>query len=144
MPHPIGREDIMIGYGKRVLLVDDMETARQPLAAVLEEEGFVVMQAQDGVQALCEMQLRHFDAVITGYRIPRLNGLELLRQCQMAWPEIPVILFSKIEWEKEDLAKARGAFAWVQKSPDPRVLLSILALSVDQGVEWKAREGVGA
>jgi DNA-binding NtrC family response regulator len=134
----------MIGYGKRLLLVDDMETERQSLAQLLEEEGFVVVQTQDGVQALCEMQLRHFDAVITGYRIPRLNGLELLRQCQMAWPEIPVILFSKIEWEKENLAKARGAFAWVQKSPDPGVLLSILAFSMDQGVEWKAREGVEA
>jgi DNA-binding NtrC family response regulator len=114
---------------------------------VLEEEGFVVMQAQDGVQALCEMQLRHIDAVITGYRIPRLNGLELLRQCQMAWPKIPVLLLSEIGWEKLDLAEARGAFAWVRKSSDPGVLLSMLGLAVEHGVEWRsmqATERVGA
>jgi two-component system, chemotaxis family, chemotaxis protein CheY len=137
----------MIGYGKRLLLVDNMETDRQSLAQVLEEEGFVVMQAQDGVQALCEMQLRHFDAVITGYRIPRLNGLELLRQCQMAWPEIPVILFAELDWDKSNLAKARGAFAWIQKSSNPGVLLSMLGLAVEHGVEWRsmqATERVGA
>lgn len=137
----------MIGYGRRVLLVDDMETERQSLAQVLEEEGFVVVQAQDGFQALCEMQLRHFDAVITGYRIPRLNGLELLRQCQMGWPKIPVLLFSEIGWEKLDLAEARGAFACVRKSSDPGVLLSMLGLAVEHGVEWRSMqvtERVGA
>ena len=132
----------MIGYGKRVLLIGDMETDRQSLAQVLEEEGFVVMQAQDGVQALCEMQLRHFDAVITGYRIPLLNGLELLRQCQMGWPKIPVLLLSEIGWEKLDLAEARGAFAWVRKSSDSGVLLSMLGLAVEHGVEWRSRQAI--
>lgn len=134
----------MIGYGKRVLLVDDMETVRQSLAHVLEEEGFIVVQTQDGVQALSEMHLRHFDAVVTDYRIPRLNGLDLLRQCRMAWPTTPVIIFSELERDKEDLAKARGAFAWIRKSSDPGVVLSMLALAVEQGVEWEARERVGA
>jgi two-component system chemotaxis response regulator CheY len=137
----------MIGYGKRVLLVDEMKTVRQFLAEVLEEDGFIVVQAQDDVQALCEMQLRHFDAVVTDYHIPRLDGLALLRQCRMAWPEIPVILFSEIEWEKEDLARAGGAFAWIRKSSDPGVLLSMLALAMRESAEREsvmAMERVGA
>ena len=139
----------MIGYGKRALVVDDTEAMRLLLAEVLGQEGSVVVLACDGVQALGEMQQRHFDVVVTDYHMPRLDGLDLLRQSQMAWPEIPVILFSELEWDKSDLMEARGAFAWVRRSPDPGVLLSILALAlaVKQGVEWGsqcAMERVGA
>ena len=137
----------MIGYGKRALVVDDTETMRLLLAEVLGQEGFAVAQACDGVQALYEMQQRHFDVVVTDYHMPRLDGLDLLRQSQVAWPEIPVILFSEIEWDKSDLAEARGAFAWIRKSSDPGVLLSMLALAVEHGVEWEsqhAMERVGA
>jgi two-component system chemotaxis response regulator CheY len=139
----------MIGYGKRALVVDDTKTMRLFLAEVLGEQGFAVVQACDGIQALCEMQQRHFDVVVTDYHMPRLDGLDLLRQSLMTWPEIPVILFSELEWDKSDLAEARGAFAWVRKSPDPGVLLSILALAlaVKQDVEREsphAMERVGA
>jgi two-component system chemotaxis response regulator CheY len=137
----------MIGYGKRALVVDDTETMRLLIAEVLGRDGFVVVQACDGVQALCEMQQRHFDVVVTDYHMPRLDGLGLLRQSQMAWPEIPVILFSEIEWDKSDLAEARGAVAWVRKSSNPGVLLSVLGLAVGQGVEREsqhAMERVGA
>jgi CheY-like chemotaxis protein len=60
----------MIGYGKRALVVDDTETMRLLLAEVLGQEGFAVVQACEGVQALCEMQRRHFDVVITDFHMP--------------------------------------------------------------------------
>ena len=53
-----------------------------------------MVQASDGVQALCEMEQRHVDVVVTDYHMPRLTGLDLLLQSHMTWPEIPVILFS--------------------------------------------------
>ena len=137
----------MIGHGKHVLVVDEMETMRLLLAEVLGEEGFTVVQACDGVEALREMQQRHIDVVVTEYHMPRLNGLDLLRHSQLAWPEIPIILFSEIEWDKNALEEARGAFAWIRKSSDPGILLSMLALAVEQGVEWKsqhAAERIGA
>lgn len=137
----------MIGYGKRVLVVDEMETMRRLLAEVLEQQGFTVVRASDGMQALCEMQRRHVDMVVTDYHMPRLNGLDLLRQAQMVWPEIPVILFSELEWDTSDLTEARGAFAWIRQSSDPGILLSMLALALAQGVEWEPRhpmEWVGA
>lgn len=137
----------MIGYGKRVLVVDEMETMRRLLAEVLEQQGFTVVRASDGMQALCEMQRRHVDMVVTDYHMPRLNGLDLLRQAQMVWPEIPVILFSELEWNTSDLTEARGAFAWIRHSSDPGILLSMLALALAQGMEWEPRhpmEWVGA
>ena len=137
----------MLGNGKRVLLVSHLDTIRQSLAETIEEDGFIVVQAQDGIRALCEMQLHHFDAVVTDDCMPRLDGLDLLSQCRRAWPETPVILFAELDWDRGDTAKARGAFAWIRKSTYPGVLLSVLTLAVAQGVGWRAvqaMEEVGA
>ena len=135
----------MIGFGKCVLVVNEMETMRRLLAEVLEQQGLTVVQASDGVQALCEMEQRHVDVVVTDYHMPRLDGLDLLRQSQIVWPEIPVILFSDLEWDTSNLTEAQGALAWIRQSSDPGILLSMLALA--QGVEWEPRhqrEWVGA
>ncbi len=137
----------MIGEGKRVLVVEDMDTMRLLLAEVLGQEGFTVVQASDEVQALCQMHQRHFDVVVTDDHRPCLDGLDLIRQSQLAWPEVPVILFSEIEWATSEPPEARKAFAWVRKSPDPGVLLSMLALAVEHSVEWGSQdtmERVGA
>jgi DNA-binding NarL/FixJ family response regulator len=93
------------------------------------------------------MEQRHVDVVVTDYHMPRLTGLDLLRQSQMVWPEIPVIFFSELEWDTSELTEARGAFAWIRQSSDPGILLSMLALVVAQGMEWEPRhpmEWVGA
>lgn len=145
--HYIGRGDPMIGYGKRALVVDDTETMRLLLAEALGQEGFAVVKACDAVQALCEMRKRRFDVVVTDVYLPSLDGLDLIRQSQMDWPEIPVILFSGVERDTIDLAEIRGTFAWVRKSSDPDVLLSMLALAVGNEVEWEslhAMKRVGA
>ena len=137
----------MIGFGKCVLVVTGLEAMRRLLAEVLEQQGFTVVQASDGVQALREMEQRHVDVVVTDSHMPRLTGLDLLRQSHMTWTEIPVILFSELEWDTSELSEDRGAFAWVRQSSDPGILLSMLALAVEQGVEWEPRhqrESVGA
>src|SRR4029077_1689228 len=129
----------MIGFGKRVLAGNEMAAMRQFLAAVLEQQVFTMVRACDGVQALCELQRRHVDMVVTDYHMPRLNGLDLLRQSQMVWPEVPVIFFSDLERDTGGLTQARGAIAWIRQLSDPGILLSMLALAVEQGVDWKPR-----
>ncbi len=125
----------MIGYGKRLLLIHDPETTQLPLTTMLEQEGFVVVQVHGGVQALCEIQFRHFDAVVINSHIPDLNGLDLLKQSRTTWPEIPIILFAEADWDKCDVAKAIGAFAWIRKSSDLSILLSMLSLAMNQREE---------
>jgi len=125
----------MIGYGKRLLLIHDPETTQLPLAAILDQEGFVVVQVPDGVQAIGEMQFRHFDAVVITSDIPDLQELDLLRQSRTTWPERPIILFTEVDWDMYDLAQALGAFAWVRNSADPSILLTMLSLAITQSVK---------
>ncbi len=122
----------MIGYGKRLLLIHDPETTPLPLTTRLEQEGFVVVQVHGGVQALCEIQFRHFDAVVIDSHIPDLNGLDLLRQSRTTWPKIPIILFAEADGDKCDVAEALGAFAWTRKSSDLSILLNMLSVAMNQ------------
>lgn len=64
---------------RTVLLIHDPETMSLPLARILEQEGFLVVHAQDRVQALCGIHNRHLDAVITDYSLPDITALDLLR-----------------------------------------------------------------
>ena len=67
--------------------------------------------------------------------MPNMNGLELAAQSRLRWPSLPVIIFSKSEWEMSEMATARGAFGWIRKSSDPDILLSMLALAMKQTEE---------
>ena len=137
----------MIGYGKRVLVVDDDESERQETAYVLQQAGFMVVLASDGLLALSKMQQRRFDAVVTDFYMPHLNGLELAAQSRLLWPALPVIIFSKGEWDMSEMATAQGAFGWIRKSSDPDILLSMLALAMEQSAERTSHlpmERVGA
>jgi len=127
----------MMRYGKRVLVVDDDERARQETALLLEQAGFPVVQACDGLHALSEMQKRRCDVVVTDCQMPHLNGLDFLAQSRMIWPDTPVILYSETRYMSE-MAVARGAFAWIRKSSDSSSLLSVLAMAMEPGVEWKS------
>jgi CheY-like chemotaxis protein len=104
-----------VGYGKRVLVVDDEETLRNLLVEQLQQYEFVVVAVADGLKALAELQRRHFDAVITDLQMPHLNGLDLLRQSRLAWPDLPVFLMSGNYEDTVELAMARGAYACVSK-----------------------------
>jgi CheY-like chemotaxis protein len=129
----------MDGYGKRVLVVDDNEASQQCLAALLEHENYNVHLAVDGLEALHEMKKRHFDAVITDYHMPRMNGMEFLVLSKVAWPNTPVILLTAHTEDLADYAIERGAFSWVRKPYEINHLLSVLRSAMQQSAEdhWK-------
>ncbi len=116
----------MDGYGKRVLVVDDDYETKQLLARLLVHAQYNVHVADDGLQALDEMKKRHFDAVITDYHMPRMNGMEFLVLSQVVWPNTPVILLSGDSEDLADHAIERGAFSWIRKPYETHLLLSVL------------------
>jgi DNA-binding NtrC family response regulator len=120
------RMNAMMENGRRVLVVDDDEDVRQVITDRLEQVGFTVVQACDGLGALAEMHQRHFDVVVTDCNMPHLNGLDLLRQCQIAWPGTPVIIMSAALGATDELAAARGAFECLRKPFDADQLIALV------------------
>ena len=79
-----------------VLVVDDESTVRRFAHRVLVEHGYDVHEAGDGSEALELVRTLYdrLDVVVSDIVMPRLNGVELLRELAMVRPELPVILMS--------------------------------------------------
>ena len=123
----------MDGSGKRVLVVDDDHHARFLLEALLDHAGYTVVPTCDGRAALTELHKRHFDAVITDYRMPFMNGIELLRRIHIHYPQIPVILASgSLPAPDEPILSDCRPFGWLRKPYDNRLLLELVRSAVDR------------
>lgn len=132
----------MDGYGKRVLIVEDDDTARDMLAAILVQAGYNVHTANDGQGALMEMKRRHFDVVVTDYHMPRLNGMELLSLCRIVWPDTPVVMVSGDPDNISDMAIHQGAQAWIHKPFEASRLLEILRTALCDPIKEHSRNAI--
>ena len=85
----------MDGYGKRILVVEEDPSCRALLEVQLEQEGYAVYAACDGVAGTDEMRKRHFDAVITNGHMPGFSAIEFAKFCRISWPDTLVILLTR-------------------------------------------------
>ncbi len=81
-----------VASGAVVLLAEDEALVAQLLGEVLEAEGYTVMLAADGVEALELAARRHIDVLLTDLDMPRLDGRELIRRLRAGRPELPVVV----------------------------------------------------
>ncbi|TMA72715.1 MAG: sigma-54-dependent Fis family transcriptional regulator [Deltaproteobacteria bacterium] len=112
---------------RRVLIADDEESIRHVLTELLSERGYEVRAVADGDEAARELAARDYDALVTDVRMPRLNGLDLIRAAQSTSPETTIIVMSA--YGSHDLAiealKA-GAYDYLGKPFRPDEVLLVL------------------
>lgn len=77
-----------------LLIIDDDEVVRASLAAYLEDSGFTVLQASNGLQGLQVFEREQPDLVICDLRMPQVDGLELIRRINALEVETPIIVVS--------------------------------------------------
>ena len=78
----------------RILVVDDEESIRDLLRLVLTGEGYSVVTANDGEEAIEHLEAQRFDLVITDLVMPTVNGVEVLRAAKRIDPNYPVIVIT--------------------------------------------------
>ncbi|MCK5438131.1 MAG: response regulator, partial [Desulfobulbaceae bacterium] len=64
----------------KVLLVDDDQMLRELLAGLLSSNGYEVEEAANGLEALEQVESRHYDHVITDINMPEMDGLSFLKE----------------------------------------------------------------
>ena len=104
----------------RILIVDDDEALRESLELILSAEGYSVVTAESGDEALVLLDEIEIDAVVTDLRMPGLDGFDLIPQISRRRPGVPVILMSA--HGTEDLAVEaikRGAYDYLAKPFQP-------------------------
>jgi DNA-binding response OmpR family regulator len=76
-----------------ILLVDDEDSVQKLLAYPLEREGFRVLQARDGEEALEQFAAEQVDLVVLDLMLPKLDGLEVCKRLR-AESEVPIIMLT--------------------------------------------------
>ena len=96
-PSESGRDDTMgqemTDPGSKILLVDDEEAIQKLLRFPLEKEGYQVVQARDGQEALDAFAREPFDLVILDVMMPRIDGTEVCRRLR-AVSTVPIIMLT--------------------------------------------------
>jgi two-component system chemotaxis response regulator CheY len=106
------------------LIVDDSETIRQRVAGALEQAGFVVAMARDGIEGLEQVEKTKPGMVILDVNMPRLNGLEMLEQLDVKSSNLPVLLLTtEVQPSLIARAKKAGAKGWMVKPVNIEQLL---------------------
>ena len=78
----------------RVLIVDDNADGLLVRRALLEEAGWRVEVAENGAEGLSLFQRSAFDVVVTDYRMPGMNGAEVIQAIRLIQPQARIILLS--------------------------------------------------
>ena len=78
----------------RILVVDDDESLRRVTQVQLEQFGYQVAAAADGMQALAILQKAPQELVITDLKMPAMSGLELLKKIRADYPETIVVMIT--------------------------------------------------
>src|SRR5215472_6195082 len=76
-----------------ILLVDDEDAVRKVLAFPLEKDGYSVVQAGDGEEALQKFEAQPVDLVVLDIMLPRLDGLEVCKRLR-ATSTVPIIMLT--------------------------------------------------
>ncbi len=113
---------------RTILVVDDEANIRKVLAATLRKEGYEVLTAVDGAEALRLMEHGRVDVLLTDLRMPEVDGMELLNRALEVHPGLPVVILTAhgtVETAKTALK--RGAFDYLEKPFDRDELRVIIA-----------------
>ncbi|WP_108470660.1 response regulator [Rhodanobacter thiooxydans] len=111
----------------RVLLVDDHTLVRESLVGILQSDGDieVIAQAADGVEAVDKALATRPDIVITDLSMPRLNGVEVVRQLRQALPDTRVLVLTMHQEDQYVLQAVRvGASGYLVKDSAAAELLA--------------------
>lgn len=114
---------------KRIMTVDDSASVRQMVSFTLKSSGYDVLEAEDGQAALEMLQDQIVDMVVTDLNMPRLDGIELIRETRKlpAGKFIPIIMLtSESQAGKKQEGKEAGATGWIVKPFKPEQLLAVV------------------
>lgn len=109
-----------------ILVVEDDPTLRRIIQETLEDEGFAVVAAGDGHQAVRMARERRPGLVVLDMALPKLNGLGVAAELRQAYKTAPPILLVTADGRAGHKAQQVGAFAFLPKPLDLDEFLTIV------------------
>jgi chemotaxis protein histidine kinase CheA/ActR/RegA family two-component response regulator len=120
----------------RVLVVDDSVSVRRSLTQLLEDAGYAVNQARDGLDALTQLNRQPVSLVLTDLEMPEMNGIDLTRNLRSRadTQNTPVVMITSRSTDKHrSMAKTAGVDQYLVKPYTDQALLDLVSeLTKDQ------------
>ena len=112
----------------RILVADDEPTFRALLGDILEQAGYEVVEVADGAAALAALERGDFDLVLSDRRMPRVDGLELLRRARTLPAAPPFVMLTAYGTIPDAVEAVRlGAADYLTKPlPSPAALIAVV------------------
>ena len=123
----------------KILVVDDDETIRETVAAILEDEGYNVSTAQDGKEALDKCNTEFYNLALIDIRLPDMDGTELLKLLpETTPPMVKIIVTGYPSLQNAVKAVNHGADAYLLKPVEAEEILKTIRLQLEK--QQQARE----
>ena len=103
---------------KKILTVDDSPSIREMVRLTLEDAGYDVIEAEDGLDALKQLQSNKVDMLLSDLNMPKMDGIELVRKVreQQDHKFIPIIMLTTESLANSKMeGKKAGATGWIVK-----------------------------
>jgi len=79
---------------RKILIVEDDKFLREMLVMVFEEENYQIDAAENGEQAWDMLNKNNYGLLMTDMYMPQMNGIELIKKCQLSFPELKTVIIS--------------------------------------------------
>jgi DNA-binding response OmpR family regulator len=122
----------------RILVIDDDETVRRSLEAVLKEDGYEVDVAENGKEAIAKSKSKLYNLALVDLRLPDVDGIELLTAMREAVPKmVKIIITGYPSLENAIEGVNRGADAYIVKPYNMEDLLRTIKEQLQKQQEAK-------
>ena len=112
---------------KKALIADDSVTMRKMVMMTLEQEGFEVVAAENGVDALEKIGDSKLDVMIVDINMPEMDGITLIKELRAkpVYKATPILVLTTESGDQiKSEGKSAGASGWIVKPFSPDVLIN--------------------
>ncbi|HEV2211171.1 MAG TPA: response regulator [Verrucomicrobiae bacterium] len=127
---------------KKIMVLDDDEQIRKSLLKLLRVEGYEVILAEEGVEALDKLERQGVDLLLLDLNLPNKSGWDVFERVTSTNPLLPIIIITGREKQSE-LAVAAGVGALMQKPLDVPLLLKTIAELLIESPQQRLKRLVG-
>ncbi|AEB09354.1 response regulator [Desulfobacca acetoxidans] len=138
----------------KILVVDDESAVLEIIRKILVDRGYIVDVASNGLEALKFLEKSRYDLVLSDVKMPEIDGLELLQQIGLLYPDLTTVMLSAFATIRDAVAAIKlGAFDYIAKPVYPEDLLYSIERALKfnelrqatQELEWtlKGAEALG-
>jgi DNA-binding NtrC family response regulator len=116
-----------MGERARILVVDDDESIRKTLAAILEEQGYIVDTAENGKKAVKKTRTNFYNVALIDIRLPDMEGVKLLTKMKETTPKmVKVVITGYPSMQNAIEAVNKNADAYILKPLDIDKVLDVI------------------